>query len=98
MMTDPTMNSGKPRQQLSPREKYELWMSVLAGQCTQREAADRWRADRSAVVHVCRTPKQSALDALAASVPAGDVGYNHLQNCVTRRGERGPGRGHACGT
>jgi hypothetical protein len=35
----------------------------------QREAAAKWGVDRSTVVHVCRTAKQGALDALAASVP-----------------------------
>lgn len=42
---------------------------MLTGQATQREAAERWKVDRSTVVHVCRTAKQGALDALAASVP-----------------------------
>ena len=42
---------------------------VLTGQATQREAAERWKVDRSTVVHICRVAKQGALDALAASVP-----------------------------
>jgi transposase-like protein len=54
---------------LAPSEKYELFVSVLTGQATQREAAERWKVDRSTVVHICRTAKQGALDALAASVP-----------------------------
>jgi hypothetical protein len=41
----------------------------LTGQATQREAAERWKADRSTVVPICRVAKQGALDALAASVP-----------------------------
>jgi transposase-like protein len=66
MMSDPTMNSGKPRRRLSPSEKYQLFVEVLTGQATQREAAAKWGVDRSTVVHVCRTAKQGAL---AASVP-----------------------------
>jgi transposase-like protein len=54
---------------LSAAEKYELFVSVLTGQATQREAAVSWGVDRSTVVHICRTAKQGALDALAASVP-----------------------------
>jgi transposase-like protein len=69
MMSDPRVKSGKPRRRLSVSEKYELWVSVLTGQATQREAAAKWAVDRSTVVHVCRTAKQGALDALAASVP-----------------------------
>ncbi len=44
-------------------------MQVLTQQATQREAADKFGVDRSTVVHICRTAKQGALDALAASVP-----------------------------
>jgi transposase len=52
---------------LPPSEKYELWISVLTGQATQREAAERYKVDRSTVVHVCKIAKQGALDALSAS-------------------------------
>ena len=69
MVSDRSMSSRKPRRRLSPSEKYELYVAVLTEQCTQREAAERWGVDRSTVVHVCRTAKQGALDALAASVP-----------------------------
>ena len=44
-------------------------MSVLTGRTTQREAAAKWKVDRSTVVHICRVAKQGALDALSASVP-----------------------------
>lgn len=59
----------KPKRHLPPSEKYELWVSVVTGQATQSEAASRYKVDRSTVVTVCRTAKQGALDALAASVP-----------------------------
>lgn len=54
---------------MAPSEKYELFVQVLTQQATQREAAEKFGVDRSTVVHVCRTAKQGALDALAASVP-----------------------------
>jgi transposase len=63
------MNSRKPRRRLAPSEKYELFVSVLTGQATQREAAEKWKVDRSTVVHICRAAKGGALDALPASVP-----------------------------
>lgn len=59
----------KPKRHLPPSEKYELWVSVLTGQATQGEAAAKYQVDRSTVVTVCRTAKQGALDALAASRP-----------------------------
>lgn len=64
-----TSVSRRKRRRLPPSEKYELWISVLTGQATQREAAERYKVDRSTVVHICRVAKQAALDALAASVP-----------------------------
>jgi transposase-like protein len=64
----PTPNR-KPRKRLAPSEKYEIFVQVLTQQATQREAAERFGVDRSTVVHICRTAKQGALDALAASVP-----------------------------
>jgi len=63
------MNSRKTRRRLAPSERYELFVSVLTGQATQREAGEMWKVDRSTVVHICRTAKQGALDALSASVP-----------------------------
>ena len=54
---------------MAPSEKYELFVQVLTQQATQREAAAKFGVDRSTVVHVCKTAKQGALDALAASVP-----------------------------
>lgn len=54
------------RRLLSPSQKYEMFVAVLTGQCTQREAAEKWRVDRSTVTTVCRTAKQGALEALSA--------------------------------
>jgi hypothetical protein len=51
-------------------------MSVLTGQATQREAAAKWKVDRSTVVHVTKVAKQCALDALAASVPGKKPGQS----------------------
>ncbi|MDP4015279.1 MAG: hypothetical protein Q8P38_11770 [Candidatus Nanopelagicales bacterium] len=61
--------ASRKRRRLSTSEKYEIFLSVVTGQATQREAAEKWRVDRSTVVHICRTAKQGGLDALAASVP-----------------------------
>ena len=63
----------KSRRRLALSEKYEIFVQVLTGQATQREAADkfgvdRFGVDRSTVVHICRVAK-GALEALAASVP-----------------------------
>jgi transposase-like protein len=69
MMSASPVSGRKARRRLSPSEKYEIFVSVLTGQATQREAAEKWKVDRSTVVHICRTARQGALDALSASVP-----------------------------
>jgi transposase-like protein len=69
MRSASAVSGRKPRRRLSPSEKYEMWMSIVTGQATQREAAERYGVDRSTVVSTCRVAKQGALDALAAAVP-----------------------------
>ena len=59
----------RSRKRLAPSEKYELFVQVLTQQATQREAAAKFGVDRSTVVHVCKTAKQGALDALAGRRP-----------------------------
>lgn len=69
MTSTTSVSSGKQRKRrrlLSPSQKYELYVAVLTGQCTQREAAEKWRIDRTTVTTICRTAKQGALTALSA--------------------------------
>jgi transposase-like protein len=82
MVSDATV-ARKRRRRLSPSEKYEIYVGLLTGQHTQREAADRYGVDRSTVVHIVRTAKQGALDALAASVP-GRPGQSAEQAALAR--------------
>jgi len=59
-------SSGRKRRKvLAPSQKYELWVSLLTGQATQREAAEKYGVDRSTVIGVCRTAKDGALAALS---------------------------------
>ncbi len=67
-MSAAPMPTRKKRRLLSPSEKYEAFVSVLTGQGSQREVADRLGVDRSTVVTACRVARQGALDALSASV------------------------------
>jgi transposase-like protein len=60
---------GKKKRRLSAAEKYEIFLAVTSGQETQRQVADRYGVDRSVVVLACKTARQGALDALAASLP-----------------------------
>lgn len=66
MESNAAVKARKRRRLLSPSQKYEVYVEVLTGQCTLREAAEKWRVDRSTVTTICRTAKQGALDALSA--------------------------------
>lgn len=66
MGSNSVVNQRKQRRLLSPAQKYELYVSVLTGQQTQREAAQKWKIDRTTVITICRTAKEGALEALSA--------------------------------
>jgi transposase len=54
---------------LSPSQKYEIWVALMRGEMTTREAADRVGVDRSTIMKLRAVARQGALDALAASRP-----------------------------
>ena len=62
------------RRFLTPSEKYEIWIALLRGECTTREAADRAGVDRSTIMKLRQVAKRGALDALAASRPGVKAG------------------------
>src|SRR3954471_24714959 len=75
---------------LSPREKYELWMSLVRGEYTIAGAAERAGVDRSTVMKLRMVARQGALDALASCRPGGASGQR-----PGREAGRGPGRDRA---
>ena len=73
-MTEPGRSVGsnggrRSKRFLSPSQKYEIWLALLRGEVTTREAADRAGVDRSTIMRVRDVAKQGALDALAMSKP-----------------------------
>jgi transposase len=54
---------------LSPSEKYEIWTSLVRGEYTIVQAAERAGVDRSTIMKLRMVARQGALDALAASKP-----------------------------
>ncbi len=59
----------RPKRLLSPSEKYEIWVSLVRGEYTIAQAAERSGVDRSTVMKLRMVARQGALDALAASRP-----------------------------
>jgi transposase len=62
-MVDPR----RQRRQLSPEQKWELFLEVTSRELTQADAARKWRVDVSTVIKVRRLAKDAALAAFAAS-------------------------------
>ena len=72
-MTEPGRLSGsaggsRRKRFLSPSQKYEIWLGLLRGEFSTREAADRAGVDGS-IMRVREVAKQGALDALSSSRP-----------------------------
>jgi transposase len=57
------------RRQLSPEEKWELFLEVTSGQLTQADAARKWGVDVSVVIRIRRLAKDAALAAFASAKP-----------------------------
>ena len=57
------------RRQLTPEEKWELFLEVTSGQLTQADAARKWGVDVSVVIRIRRLAKDAALAAFAAAKP-----------------------------
>ena len=65
------MENGKQRKrrQLSPGEKWEVFLEVTSQQLTQADAARKWGVDVSTVIRIRQLAKDAALAAFAASKP-----------------------------
>ena len=75
---------------LSPSEKYEIWLTLVRGEYTISEAADRSGVDRSTVMKLRTVARQGALDALAASSRVCGRAAARTRSWL-RRGRRSPG-------
>ena len=65
------MSSTEPRQrrrQLSPEEKWQVFVEVTTGELTQRDAARKWRVDAT-VIKLPKVAKDAAMVAFASSKP-----------------------------
>ncbi|HZD22407.1 MAG TPA: transposase [Acidimicrobiia bacterium] len=64
--------SGQPRRkrrQLSPEEKWQVFLEVTSGEITQTDAARKWGVDTSTVIKLRKLARDGALAAFASSKP-----------------------------
>jgi transposase len=57
------------RRQLTPVEKWQVFLEVTSQELTQADAARKWRVDVSTVIKLRRDAKDAALAAFAVSRP-----------------------------
>ena len=72
------------RRQLSPEEKWELFLEVTSQQLTQADAARKWGVDVSVVIRLRRLAKDAALAAFAASKPGRGLSVEQVELDVAR--------------
>lgn len=79
----------RKRRQLTPEQKWEIFLEVTSQELTQADAARKWGVDVSTVIRLRRDAKDAALAAFAAAKPGGsrdprDIEVELLQAEVAR--------------
>jgi transposase-like protein len=59
----------RAKRSLSAEEKLQIWLELLSGECSQRDAAQRWGVDPTTIMRIRRVARAGALSALAQSRP-----------------------------
>ncbi len=65
------MENGKSRKrrQLSPEEKWEIFLEVTSQEISQADAARKWRVDVSVIIRLRALAKDASLAAFASAKP-----------------------------
>ena len=61
----------RARRQLSPEEKWEIFLEVTSQEISQADAARKWGVDVSTVIRIRQLARDAALAAFAAAKPGG---------------------------
>jgi len=84
-------NSGSPgrkrKRTLSAEEKLQIWLQLLSGETTQRQAAERWNVDPTTIMRIRRIARAGALSALAQSRPGVRSGSGEDAELAAARSE-----------
>jgi transposase-like protein len=80
-------NAGRRRRRkrsLSAEEKLQIWLQLLSGETSQRQAAERWRVDPTTIMRIRRVARAGALGALAQSRPGVREGAEDAELAAAR--------------
>lgn len=70
-LQDASRRGGRRKRSLGAEEKLQIWLQLLTGELTQRQAAERWGVDPTTIMRIRRVGREGALAALASSKPGG---------------------------
>jgi transposase-like protein len=84
------MENGKrrKRRQLSPEEKWELFLEGTSQELSQADAARKWNVDVSVIIRLRALAKDAALAAFASAKPGRPASMEAVEVGVVARGER----------
>ncbi len=69
-MSDHGKGGGRRRRRmLTAQEKYQIWLQLVTGEVSQRDAAEQWGIDPTTVMRIREVAKEAALAGLAAWKP-----------------------------
>jgi transposase-like protein len=67
------------KRSLSAEEKLQIWLQLLSGETSQRQAAERWEVDPTTIMRIRRVARAGALSALAQSRPGVRQGVEDVE-------------------
>lgn len=80
------MSSSGPRQkrrQLTPEEKWQVFLEITTGELTQADAARKWRVEVSTVIKLRRDAKDGALACFATNRAGRPSGHDPCEEMRT---------------
>jgi transposase-like protein len=72
------------RRSLSAEEKLQIWLQLVSGETSQRQAAERWEVDPTTIMRIRRVARAGALSALAQSRPGVRAGAEDAELAAAR--------------
>jgi transposase-like protein len=81
---DASAKRRRSRRSLTAEEKLQIWLELLSGECSQRDAAQRWGVDPTTIMRIRRVARAGALSALAQSRPGVRAGAEEAEIAALR--------------
>jgi len=74
----------RAKRSLTAEEKLQIWLELLSGESSQRDAAQRWGVDPTTIMRIRRVARAGALSALAQSRPGMRAGAEDAELAAAR--------------